>query len=64
MVVNLPFGTMYAFRVFLKSMEALLGATRAEMRIRHLGYRLCSRRFLQRRQEASRLPVWRLDDLR
>lgn len=30
-VVNLPFGTIYAFSVFLKPMEALLGATRAEM---------------------------------
>jgi MFS family permease len=30
-VVNLPFGTLYAFSVFLKPMEALLGATRAEM---------------------------------
>lgn len=29
--VNLPFGTIYAFSVFLKPMEALLGATRAEM---------------------------------
>ena len=29
-VVNLPFGTLYAFSVFLKPMEALLGATRAE----------------------------------
>jgi OFA family oxalate/formate antiporter-like MFS transporter len=29
--VNLPFGTLYAFSVFLKPMEALLGATRAEM---------------------------------
>jgi MFS transporter, OFA family, oxalate/formate antiporter len=32
-VVNLPFGTLYAFSVFLKPMEALLGATRAEMSI-------------------------------
>lgn len=30
-VVNLPFGTLYAFSVFLKPMEALLGAARAEM---------------------------------
>jgi MFS family permease len=30
-VVNLPFGTLYAFSVFLKPMETLLGATRAEM---------------------------------
>ena len=30
-VVNLPFGTLYAFSVFLTPMEALLGATRAEM---------------------------------
>jgi OFA family oxalate/formate antiporter-like MFS transporter len=30
-VVNLPFGTLYAFSVFLKPMEAMLGATRAEM---------------------------------
>ena len=30
-VVNLPFGTLYAFSVFLKPMEALLCATRAEM---------------------------------
>jgi MFS family permease len=30
-VVNLPFGTLYAFSVFLQPMEALLGATRAEM---------------------------------
>jgi len=30
-VVNLPFGTLYAFSVFLKPMEALLAATRAEM---------------------------------
>lgn len=30
-VVNLPFGTIYAFSVFLKPIEALLGATRAEM---------------------------------
>ncbi len=29
--VNLPFGTLYAFSVFLKPMEALLAATRAEM---------------------------------
>jgi MFS family permease len=29
--VNLPFGTLYAFSVFLKPVEALLGATRAEM---------------------------------
>src|SRR6185503_18290607 len=30
-IVNLPFGTLYAFSVFLKPMEALLGTTRAEM---------------------------------
>ncbi len=30
-IVNLPFGTLYAFSVFLKPIEALLGATRAEM---------------------------------
>ena len=30
-VVNLPLGTLYAFSVFLKPMEALLGASRAEM---------------------------------
>ena len=30
-VINLPFGTLYAFSVFLKPMESLLGATRAEM---------------------------------
>jgi MFS family permease len=30
-LVNLPFGTLYAFSIFLKPMEALLGATRAEM---------------------------------
>lgn len=30
-MVNLPFGTLYAFSVFLKPMEALLGASRAEM---------------------------------
>jgi OFA family oxalate/formate antiporter-like MFS transporter len=30
-VVNLPFGTLYAFSVFLRPVEALLGATRAEM---------------------------------
>jgi MFS transporter, OFA family, oxalate/formate antiporter len=30
-VVNLPFGTLYAFSVFLRPMEVLLGATRAEM---------------------------------
>lgn len=29
--VNLPFGTLYAFSVFLKPLETLLGATRAEM---------------------------------
>jgi OFA family oxalate/formate antiporter-like MFS transporter len=29
--VNLPFGTIYAFSVFLRPVEALLGATRAEM---------------------------------
>ena len=32
-VVNLPFGTVYAFSVFLKPMEALLGIGRAEMAI-------------------------------
>jgi MFS family permease len=30
-VINLPFGTLYAFSVLLKPMESLLGATRAEM---------------------------------
>lgn len=30
-VVNLPFGTIYAFSVLLRPLEALLGATRAEM---------------------------------
>jgi MFS family permease len=30
-VVNLPFGTLYAFSVLLKPMEAQLGATRAQM---------------------------------
>jgi OFA family oxalate/formate antiporter-like MFS transporter len=30
-LVNLPFGTIYAFSVLLKPMEALLAATRAEM---------------------------------
>jgi MFS family permease len=30
-VINLPFGTLYAFSVFLRPMEALLGTTRAEM---------------------------------
>jgi MFS family permease len=30
-VANLPFGTLYAFSVFLKPMEAVLGTTRAEM---------------------------------
>lgn len=30
-VANLPFGTLYAFSVLLKPMEAQLGATRAEM---------------------------------
>ena len=30
-VINLPFGTLYAFSVFIKPMEALLGTTRAEM---------------------------------
>ncbi len=30
-LANLPFGTLYAFSVFLKPMEALLGASRAEM---------------------------------
>ncbi len=30
-VANLPFGTLYAFSVFLKPMEMLLDATRAEM---------------------------------
>ena len=29
--VNLPFGTLYAFSVFLTPVESLLGATRAEM---------------------------------
>jgi MFS family permease len=29
--INLPFGTLYAFSVFLKPMEALLGTGRAEM---------------------------------
>jgi len=31
MVVNLPFGTIYAFSVFLKPMEAMLGIGRAQM---------------------------------
>ncbi|HEX2196995.1 MAG TPA: MFS transporter [Burkholderiales bacterium] len=30
-VINLPFGTLYAFSVFVKPVEALIGATRAEM---------------------------------
>ena len=30
-VINLPFGTLYAFSVLLRPLEALLGATRAEM---------------------------------
>jgi MFS family permease len=30
-IVDLPFGTIYAFSLFVKPMEALLGATRAEM---------------------------------
>jgi MFS family permease len=30
-VVNLPFGTLYAFSVFLKPLEALLDASRAQM---------------------------------
>jgi MFS transporter, OFA family, oxalate/formate antiporter len=30
-VVNLPFGTIYAFSILLRPLEALLGATRAEM---------------------------------
>ena len=30
-VVNLPLGTLYAFSVFLKPMEALLATSRAEM---------------------------------
>ena len=30
-LVNLPFGTLYAFSVFLKPVEGLLGASRAEM---------------------------------
>ena len=30
-LINLPFGTVYAFSVFLKPMEALLGIGRAEM---------------------------------
>lgn len=30
-LANLPFGTIYAFSVFIKPIEALLGATRAEM---------------------------------
>ena len=28
---NLPFGTIYAFSVFLKSMESMLGLTRSDM---------------------------------
>ena len=28
---NLPFGTIYAFSVFLKSMEAMLSLTRSDM---------------------------------
>ena len=30
-VINLPFGSLYAFSVFLKPMEELLGVTRAEL---------------------------------
>ncbi len=30
-ILNLPFGTLYAFSVFLKPMEAMLGVSRAEM---------------------------------
>jgi OFA family oxalate/formate antiporter-like MFS transporter len=30
-VLNMPFGTIYAFSVFLKPMEAMLGTSRAEM---------------------------------
>jgi OFA family oxalate/formate antiporter-like MFS transporter len=30
-VINLPFGSLYAFSVFLKPIEALLGVTRAEL---------------------------------
>ena len=30
-ILNLPFGTIYAFSVFLKPMEALLGVSRAQM---------------------------------
>ena len=30
-IVNLPFGTLYAFSVLLKPIEALIGATRSEM---------------------------------
>ena len=30
-IVNLPFGTLYAFSVLLKPVEALIGATRGEM---------------------------------
>ena len=29
--LNLPFGTLYAFSVFLKPLEALLGVGRAEL---------------------------------
>ena len=32
-IANLPFGTIYAFSVFLKSMEAMLSLTRTEMGI-------------------------------
>ena len=32
-LVNLPFGTVYAFSVFLQPMEALLGVGRTEMAI-------------------------------
>ena len=32
-LLNLPFGTLYAFSVFLKPMEAMLGVSRAEMSI-------------------------------
>jgi len=30
-IINLPFGTLYAFSVLLKPVEALIGATRGEM---------------------------------
>ena len=32
-ILNLPFGTIYAFSVFLKPMEALLGVSRAQMSV-------------------------------